>query len=44
MLAAVVAGVTFAIGASKLSAVNMKPSETLRQLDKDKEAIKGFAR
>ena len=44
VLAAVVAGAMLAAGASKFNAINMKPSETLHQLEKDKQAIKGFAR
>ena len=44
VLAAVVSGGMLAAGASKFSAINMKPSETLHQLEKDKQAIKGFAR
>jgi uncharacterized membrane protein YqjE len=44
VLAFVVAGVLFAIGMSRLDARNLTPRETMRQLDKDKDAVKGMVR
>jgi len=44
ILAFVVAGVSFAIGMSRLDARNLTPRETMRQLEKDKDAVKGMVR
>lgn len=44
LLAAVVAAVLFAIGMHRLDARHLKPGETIRQLDKDKAAMKGIVR
>lgn len=41
ILAAVVAGVLFAIGINRL---DLAPDETMRQLEKDKDAVKGMVR
>jgi hypothetical protein len=42
VLAFVVAGVLFATGMSRLDARNLAPRETMRQLEKDKDAMKGM--
>jgi hypothetical protein len=42
VLAFVVAGVLLAIGMSRLDARNLAPRETMRQLEKDKDAMKGM--
>lgn len=44
ILAFVVAGVLFAIGISRLDARNLTPRETMRQLEKDKNTVKGMVR
>jgi uncharacterized membrane protein YqjE len=44
VLAFIVAGVLFAIGMSRLDARNLTPRETMRQLEKDKDAVKGMVR
>ena len=44
MLAFVVAGVLFAIGMSRLDARNLTPRETMQQLEKDKNTVKGMVR
>lgn len=44
VLAFVVAAVLFAIGLSRLDARNLTPRETLRQLEKDKNTVKGLVR
>ena len=44
VLAFVVAGVLFAIGMSRLDARNLTPRETITQLEKDKDAVKGMVR
>ena len=44
LLAAIVAAVLFAIGMHRLDARHLKPAETIRQLDKDKDAMKGIVR
>lgn len=44
ILAFVVAGILFAIGMSRLSTRNLAPHETMRQLEKDKNAVKGMVR
>ena len=41
---AVIAGVLFAIGVNRLDARNLAPHETMRQLEKDKETVKGMVR
>jgi hypothetical protein len=43
-VAAVVAGVLFAIGVNRLDARNLAPRETIRQLEKDKDTVKGMMR
>ena len=40
--AAVIAGVLFAIGINRLDSSNLVPRETMRQLKKDKDAMKGI--
>lgn len=44
VLAAALAGLFVAMGIRKLDADNLKPRETIRQLERDKAAVKGFAR
>lgn len=44
ILAAIIAGVLFAIGINRLDARNLAPRETMRQLEKDKDTVKGMAR
>lgn len=44
ILAAVLAGILFAIGLNRLDARNLAPRETLRQIEKDKDAVKGMVR
>jgi hypothetical protein len=44
IIAAVVAGVLFAIGINRLDARNLAPRETMSQLEKDKDAVKGLVR
>jgi hypothetical protein len=44
IVAAVLAGVLFAIGIRRLDARNLAPRETMRQLEKDKDAVKGLVR
>jgi Putative Actinobacterial Holin-X, holin superfamily III len=44
IVAAVLAGVLFAIGIRRLDARKLAPRETMRQLDKDKDAVKGMVR
>jgi len=44
VLAFVVAGVLFATGMSRLDARNLAPRELMRQLEKDKDAVKGMVR
>jgi membrane protease YdiL (CAAX protease family) len=44
IVAAVIAGVLFAIGINRLDARNLVPHETMRQLEKDKETVKGMVR
>ena len=43
-LSLVIAGVLFAIGINRLDARNLAPHETMRQLEKDKDAAKGMVR
>jgi hypothetical protein len=40
--AAVIAGVLFAIGINRFDSSNLVPRETMRQLKKDKDAMKGM--
>ena len=42
--AAVIAGVLFAIGINRLDSSNLAPRETMRQLEKDKDTVKGMVR
>ena len=44
IVAAVIAGVLFAIGMNRLDARNLAPRETMRQLEKDKDTVKGMVR
>lgn len=44
ILAFVIAGILFAIGISRLNARNLAPRETMRQLEKDKNTVKGMMR
>jgi hypothetical protein len=44
IIAAVLAGVLFAIGINRLDARNLAPRETMSQLGKDKDAAKGLIR
>lgn len=44
VVAAVLAGVLFAIGASRLKPAKLAPHETIRQLEKDKDVVKGVVR
>ena len=44
IVAAAIAGVLFAIGISRLYASNLAPHETMRQLEKDKDTVKGMVR
>jgi putative superfamily III holin-X len=41
-VAALIAGVLLAIGINRLDARNLAPDETIRQLEKDKDAVKGM--
>jgi len=43
-IAAALAGLFVALGMQKLNLENLKPAETMRQLDSDKAALKGFVR
>jgi len=40
----VIAGALFAIGISRLDPRNLAPHETMRQLEKDKDTVKGVVR
>jgi uncharacterized membrane protein YraQ (UPF0718 family) len=42
--AAVLAGLLFAIGRNRLDTRKLVPLETMRQLEKDKDSVKGMAR
>ncbi|MHC6158089.1 phage holin family protein [Bradyrhizobium elkanii] len=42
IVAAVIAGILFAIGINRLDARGLVPRETMRQLDKDKDTVKGM--
>jgi hypothetical protein len=44
IVAAVIAGVLFAIGINRLDSRNLAPRETMRQLEKDKDTVKGMVR
>jgi hypothetical protein len=44
VVAAVLAGVLFAIGIHRLDARNLAPRETMRQLEKDKDTVMGMVR
>jgi putative superfamily III holin-X len=44
ILAFVIAGVLFGIGMNRLNARNLTPHETMRQLEKDKNTVKGMVR
>ena len=44
MVAAVLAGILFAVGMNRLDARHLTPRETLRQLEKDKDTVKGMVR
>jgi hypothetical protein len=44
IVAAVIAGFLFAIGVHRLDARKLAPHETLRQLEKDKDTVKGMVR
>jgi hypothetical protein len=44
MIAAVLAGVLFAVGINRLNARNLAPRETIRQLEKDKDTVKEMVR
>ncbi len=44
ILAFVIAGVLFAVGINRLDARNLAPRETMRQLEKDKNTVKGMVR
>jgi hypothetical protein len=42
IVAAVVSGALFAIGVNRLKAGSLTPQETIRQLEKDKDTVKGM--
>jgi membrane protein implicated in regulation of membrane protease activity len=44
IIAAAISGVLFAIGIQRLDARELTPHETIRQLDKDKDTVKGMVR
>ena len=44
ILAAVVAAVLFAVGINRLAPRHLAPQETMRQLERDKDAVKGMVR
>jgi uncharacterized membrane protein YqjE len=44
VIAAALAGILFAVGMNRLDARHLAPRETLRQLEKDKETVKGMVR
>jgi uncharacterized membrane protein YraQ (UPF0718 family) len=44
IVAAVLAGILFAVGMNRLDARHLTPRETLRQLEKDKDIVKGIVR
>ena len=44
IVAALLAGILFAVGMNRLDARQLAPRETLRQLEKDKDTVKGMVR
>jgi hypothetical protein len=44
MVAGALAGILFAVGMNRLDARHLAPRETLRQLEKDKDTVKGMVR
>jgi hypothetical protein len=44
IVAAVIASILFAVGMNRLDARHLAPRETLRQLEKDKDTVKGMVR
>ncbi len=44
IVAAAIAGVLFAVGIKRLDARELTPHETMRQLEKDKDTVKGMVR
>ena len=44
IVAATLAGVLFAMGVNRFDARNLAPRETMRQLEKDKDTLKGMVR
>ena len=44
VVAAAIAGALFAIGINRLDTRNLVPHETIRQLEKDKDTVKGMVR
>jgi putative superfamily III holin-X len=44
IVAAALAGILFAVGMSRLDARHLTPRETFRQLEKDKDTVKGMVR
>ena len=44
IVAALLAGILFAVGMNRLDARHLSPRETLRQLEKDKDTVKGMVR
>ena len=44
IVAAVIAGILLAVGMNRLDARHLAPRETLHQLEKDKETVKGMVR
>jgi hypothetical protein len=44
IIAGVLAGILFAVGMNRLDARQLTPRETLRQLEKDKDTVKGMVR
>lgn len=44
LAAAALAGILLMVGMQRLKAESLKPSETIKQLERDKAAVKGFVR
>jgi len=44
IVAGAIAGVLFAIGINRLDSRNLAPRETIRQLEKDKDTVRGMVR
>ena len=44
IVAGAIAGVLFAVGINRMDARNLAPRETIRQLEKDKDTVKGMVR